>query len=450
MELRTGIEIEAAGLAAERATKSQLAAIQDAYEAIEQAIASGEGGIDQDFAFHCSIAAATGNPQFVSFLEYLGRFIIPRQTIQSADRRRSGGPICARSRTSTARFSMRSGRPDRRCPRRDAAAHAQQPQALPRPRRARSVTPVKTVLITGAAGDVGRRLARLLGTPTGCGCPTSRRRPDGAGDGVRDGRPRRPRRGRARRSRASTASSISAATRSRAVGDDSAGQHRRLLQPVRGGAARHGVERVVFASSNHAVGFYPPRPPDRGSTCRCGRIRRYGVSKAFGEAVGALYAVQARDAGDVPAHRQRGRCAGRPAPPVDLGQPGRSRPARPHRARPPRHQVRGVLRRLGERARLVGQFERPPLRLRPSGRGEAHRDAALAADAGRRPIGSPTGIRAAPFAATNMTATVLSPRSGGAARVGGNLARNRTLQHVSATWPENRSRSIFRICRTHG
>jgi GntR family transcriptional regulator, transcriptional repressor for pyruvate dehydrogenase complex len=86
MELRTGIEIEAAGLAAERASKPQLATIRDAYEAIEQAIASGEGGIDQDFAFHCSIAAATGNPQFVSFLEYLGRFIIPRQTIHSADR----------------------------------------------------------------------------------------------------------------------------------------------------------------------------------------------------------------------------------------------------------------------------------------------------------------------------------------------------------------------------
>jgi GntR family transcriptional regulator, transcriptional repressor for pyruvate dehydrogenase complex len=86
MELRTGIEIEAAGLAAERATKSQLATIREAYEAIEQAVASGEGAIDQDFAFHCSIAAATGNPQFVSFLEYLGRFIIPRQTIQRADR----------------------------------------------------------------------------------------------------------------------------------------------------------------------------------------------------------------------------------------------------------------------------------------------------------------------------------------------------------------------------
>ncbi|MFN9776043.1 MAG: NAD-dependent epimerase/dehydratase family protein [Burkholderiales bacterium] len=55
-------------------------------------------------------------------------------------------------------------------------------------------------------------------------------------------------------------------------------------------AARHaGVKRIVFASSNHAVGFYrrertidhavPPRPDTR-----------YGLSKAFGEALGALYA----------------------------------------------------------------------------------------------------------------------------------------------------------------
>jgi uronate dehydrogenase len=56
-------------------------------------------------------------------------------------------------------------------------------------------------------------------------------------------------------------------------------------------ARRQGVKRVVFASSNHAVGFYPRRRtidtevvplPDS----------RYGVSKVFGEAVGALYAMK--------------------------------------------------------------------------------------------------------------------------------------------------------------
>lgn len=54
-------------------------------------------------------------------------------------------------------------------------------------------------------------------------------------------------------------------------------------------ARRAGVRRVVFASSNHAVGFHrretfidtrvEPRPDGR-----------YGVSKVFGEAVGRLYA----------------------------------------------------------------------------------------------------------------------------------------------------------------
>lgn len=54
-------------------------------------------------------------------------------------------------------------------------------------------------------------------------------------------------------------------------------------------ARRQGVSRVVFATSNHAVGFYRrdqvidhrvPVKPDS----------RYGVSKAFGEALASLYA----------------------------------------------------------------------------------------------------------------------------------------------------------------
>ncbi len=54
-------------------------------------------------------------------------------------------------------------------------------------------------------------------------------------------------------------------------------------------ARRQGVRRIVFASTNHVIGFYPratridhqvpPRPDSR-----------YGVSKAFGEALGRFYA----------------------------------------------------------------------------------------------------------------------------------------------------------------
>ncbi|HEX7968172.1 MAG TPA: NAD(P)-dependent oxidoreductase [Stellaceae bacterium] len=54
-------------------------------------------------------------------------------------------------------------------------------------------------------------------------------------------------------------------------------------------ARRQGVERVVFASSNHAVGFYPRRRRI-GTQAPVRPDSRYGVSKAFGEAMGALYA----------------------------------------------------------------------------------------------------------------------------------------------------------------
>src|SRR5207245_2096411 len=58
--------------------------IAAAHAAIGRAIERGESAIDQDFALHRSIADATRNPQFPRFLEYLGRFIIPRQTIRVA------------------------------------------------------------------------------------------------------------------------------------------------------------------------------------------------------------------------------------------------------------------------------------------------------------------------------------------------------------------------------
>ena len=54
-------------------------------------------------------------------------------------------------------------------------------------------------------------------------------------------------------------------------------------------AYRQGVKRVVFASSNHAVGFYP-RAERIGVNVTVRPDSRYGVSKAFGESIGALYA----------------------------------------------------------------------------------------------------------------------------------------------------------------
>ena len=54
-------------------------------------------------------------------------------------------------------------------------------------------------------------------------------------------------------------------------------------------ARRQGVERFIFASSNHAMGFYP-RSQRIGTNVTVRPDSRYGVSKAFAEALGSLYA----------------------------------------------------------------------------------------------------------------------------------------------------------------
>src|SRR6266508_5834924 len=79
MELRTGIEIEAAGLAAARGSASQIRKIVECLEAIDAALKRGEDAIAQDFALHCSIADATGNPQFRRSAGARGNAPAPRQ-----------------------------------------------------------------------------------------------------------------------------------------------------------------------------------------------------------------------------------------------------------------------------------------------------------------------------------------------------------------------------------
>ncbi len=56
-------------------------------------------------------------------------------------------------------------------------------------------------------------------------------------------------------------------------------------------AADQGVRRVIFASSVHAVGGYPAGfQPHAGSAPRPANL--YGASKAFGEAIGSVFAAQ--------------------------------------------------------------------------------------------------------------------------------------------------------------
>ncbi len=77
LEVRMGIEIEAAGLAAERRNGAQEAAIQEAFFEFDRLLEASQATGKTDFAFHRAIAAATNNPFYVEVLDALGERTIP-------------------------------------------------------------------------------------------------------------------------------------------------------------------------------------------------------------------------------------------------------------------------------------------------------------------------------------------------------------------------------------
>jgi uronate dehydrogenase len=144
---------------------------------------------------------------------------------------------------------------------------------------------VKTVLITGASGDVGTHLARELANKYKL--RLSDQRPIEAKNFVR-----------ADISKMADALRITKDVDAivHLGGYSVEGPWESILQAniigcynVFEAARRNGVKRILFPTSNHAVGFYRrdqtidhrvyPKPDSR-----------YGVSKVFGEALGSLYA----------------------------------------------------------------------------------------------------------------------------------------------------------------
>jgi GntR family transcriptional repressor for pyruvate dehydrogenase complex len=76
VELRRVLEGEMAALAAQRATRAEVAGLKRALKAIDRATDRGEIGIAEDFAFHRSIGEATHNPQFVRLLAFIEQYLL--------------------------------------------------------------------------------------------------------------------------------------------------------------------------------------------------------------------------------------------------------------------------------------------------------------------------------------------------------------------------------------
>lgn len=90
VEVRRALEGEIAALAAQRATRAQVAALRKALKAIEDAVAAGGDGVDEDLAFHRTVAEATGNPQFTRLLGFLEQYLREAMRVTRGNEARHG------------------------------------------------------------------------------------------------------------------------------------------------------------------------------------------------------------------------------------------------------------------------------------------------------------------------------------------------------------------------
>ncbi|QSY97169.1 FadR family transcriptional regulator (plasmid) [Rhizobium bangladeshense] len=79
LELRMGVEYEAAGLAAMRRTQEDIDRMQDRLDALDRALEKGGYGAQEDYAFHRSILVATQNSYYGRLFDTFGNIMVPRQ-----------------------------------------------------------------------------------------------------------------------------------------------------------------------------------------------------------------------------------------------------------------------------------------------------------------------------------------------------------------------------------
>lgn len=82
-ELRMGLEVEAAGLAAVRRQPKHLREMQRAVDALGNAVADGSinRGVEADLRFHRAVCEATQNEHFVAFFAFLAPFLKASLTV---------------------------------------------------------------------------------------------------------------------------------------------------------------------------------------------------------------------------------------------------------------------------------------------------------------------------------------------------------------------------------
>ena len=83
LELRMGVETEAAALAAARRSANDLASMRGALDTFAAATSRGEDAVEADFRFHLEIARATRNARYCDLMASFGTAIIPRARLEA-------------------------------------------------------------------------------------------------------------------------------------------------------------------------------------------------------------------------------------------------------------------------------------------------------------------------------------------------------------------------------
>ncbi|NWE12519.1 FadR/GntR family transcriptional regulator [Pseudomonas yamanorum] len=86
LELRMGLETQAAALAALRRTDEQLQQMRQALDDYQDSLANNDSAVEPDVRFHRLIAQATGNTYFTDVIFHLGNSVIPRTRINAEER----------------------------------------------------------------------------------------------------------------------------------------------------------------------------------------------------------------------------------------------------------------------------------------------------------------------------------------------------------------------------
>lgn len=84
LEFRLSLEVQAAGMAAERATPQALEELAQALDALMQGPEKSGSTTNADFQFHLKIAKAAGNQYLIDIMKHLGTKMIPRTRMNSA------------------------------------------------------------------------------------------------------------------------------------------------------------------------------------------------------------------------------------------------------------------------------------------------------------------------------------------------------------------------------